>query len=95
MAKNENTFQNVSSVLRVVSRNPSSETRRVVHGWPDEKKFHRSASAPWVAVLIHGSMTLPFDFDIFWPSSSTRRPRHTTFLNGVESNTSVFTASSE
>jgi hypothetical protein len=40
-------------------------------------------------------MTLPLDFDIFWPCSSTRSPRQRTFRYGVESNTSVLTASSE
>ena len=46
-------------------------------------------------MIAHGSSTLPRDFDIFWPSSSTMWPRHTTLRYGVESNTSVFTASSE
>ena len=95
MAKNEKTFHNVSSVWRVASRMPSWYTRRVVHGWPCEKKYHRSASAPSLSKISHGSMTLPRDFDIFWPFSSTISPRHTTFLYGVRSNTKVFTASSE
>ena len=46
-------------------------------------------------MIAHGSITLPRDFDIFRPSSSTMWPRHTTLRYGVESNTSVFTASSE
>ncbi len=85
----------MSSVWRVDSRMPSSDTRRGVHGWPAEKKYQRSASAPKVAKICHGSMTLPLDFDIFWPSSSTMCPRHTTLRYGVASNTSVLTASSE
>ena len=74
---------------------PSSDTRRGTHGCPAEKKYHRSASAPKVDMIAHGSSALPRDFDIFRPSSSTMWPRHTTLRYGVESNTSVFTASSE
>ena len=83
MAKNEKTFHSVSSVCRVDSRMPSSNTRRVVHGWPAEKKYQRRASAPKSSKISHGSMTLPLDFDIFWPFSSTMWPRHTTLRYGV------------
>jgi hypothetical protein len=44
--------------------------------------------------MCQGSTTLPRDFDIFWPSPSTRRPRHTTAVYGVEPRASVLTASS-
>ena len=94
MTKNEYVFQSVTR-NRVDSSMPSTDTRRGVHGEPAEKKYQRSASAPRVSSIVHGSMTLPFDFDIFWPSSSTMWPRHTTLRYGVRSNTSVFTASSE
>jgi hypothetical protein len=95
VAKKEKTFQRVSSVWRVDSRMPSSNTRRAVHGWPAEKKYQRRASAPCVSNRYHGSMMLPFDFDIFWPSASTMKPRHTTLRYGVASKASVLTASSE
>ena len=95
MAKKARTFQSVSSVVRAASRMPSSEIRLVVHGEPPEKKYQRTASAPWWAKIAHASATLPRDFDIFWPCASTMSPRHTTFRYGVEPNTSVFTASSE
>ena len=65
MAKNAVTFQRVSSVWRVDSRMPSGNTRRGVHGWPEEKKYQRRASAPWVEKMSHGGMMLPRDFDIF------------------------------
>ena len=73
----------------------ASDTRRGVHGDPNEKKFHRTASAPRDSMSCHGSIALPRDFDIFWPSWSTSSARHTTLRYGVRSNTSVFTASSE
>ena len=38
---------------------------------PAENMYQRSASAPRVSSTVHGSMTLPRDFDIFWPSWST------------------------
>ena len=79
MVKNECTFQSVSRLWRVASRMPSGNTRRGVQGWPDEKKYQRRASAPSVSKMSNGAMTLPFDFDIFWPCSSTIRARHTTF----------------
>ena len=94
MTKNEYVFQSVTR-KRADSSTASTDTRRGVHGEPAEKKFHRSASAPRVSSTVHGSMTLPFDFDIFWPSLSTTNARHTTLRYGVRPNTSVFTASSE
>ncbi len=78
MVKNEKTFHRVSRVWRVDSRMPSGKTRRGVQGWPEEKKYQRRASAPWVEKMSQGAMMLPFDLDIFWPSSSTIRLRHTT-----------------
>jgi hypothetical protein len=78
VTKKLNTFHSVSRVCRVDSRMPSSNTRLVVHGWPAEKKYQRRASAPKPLKICQGSMTLPFDFDIFWPCSSTRSPRQTT-----------------
>ena len=78
MTKKLNTFHSVSSVCRVDSRMPSSNTRRGVHGWPAEKKYHRRLSAPNDEKICHGSITLPLDLDIFCPSSSTMCPRHTT-----------------
>ena len=71
MAKNEKTFHSVSNVLRAASRMPSSETRRLVQGEPEAKKYQRSESAPKLSKMCHGSMTFPRDFDIFWPSPST------------------------
>ncbi len=65
-------------MARAASAMPSSETRRVVHGEPAEKKYQRSASAPWRANTSDGSTTLPRDFDIFCPSASTMSPRQTT-----------------
>ncbi len=73
-----NTFHSVSRVWRVVSRMPSAKTRRGVHGCPAEKKYQRRPSAPTVPNISQGSITLPRDFDIFWPSSSTMCPRQTT-----------------
>jgi hypothetical protein len=95
VAKKENTFQSVTSVLRADSRMASSYTRRLVHGEPAEKKYQRRASAPCDPSTSHGSMTLPLLFDIFWPSASTMCARHTTLRKGVLPNTRVFTASSE
>jgi hypothetical protein len=74
---------------------PSSEGRRLAHGEPEEKKYQRSESEPKLSKMCHGSMTLPRDFDIFWPSPSTMWPRHTTLRYGVSPNTSVLTANSE
>ena len=74
---------------------PSSETRRLVHGEPAEKKYHRNASDPCSAKICQGSMMFPVDFDIFLPAASTTRSRHTTFRYGVSPNTSVLTASNE
>ena len=88
-------FQSFMSVWEVVSRIESNETRRGVHGWPKLRKFQRRASLPSSEKMLHGSMTLPRDLDIFCPSSSTISPRQTTFRYGVLSKTSVFTASSE
>ena len=94
MTKNEYVFHSVSrNAGRLVDA--STDTRRGVHGEPAEKKYQRSASAPRVSSTVHGSMTLPFDFDIFWPSWSTTSARQTTLRYGVRPNTSVFTASSE
>ncbi len=78
MAKKLKQFHSVSRVWRVVSRMPSSNTRRGAHGCPAEKKYHRSASAPCSANTTHGSTMLPFDLDIFWPSASTMWPRQMT-----------------
>jgi len=78
VAKNDHTFQSVRRVWRVDSRIPSSCTRRGDHGWPTERKYHRSESAPKVLNTCHGSITLPRDFDIFWPSPSTMWPTQTT-----------------
>ena len=79
----------------MASSMPSSETRRVLHGEPAENRYQRRASAPRVSMIDHGSITFPFDFDIFWPSADTIRPRHTTLRYGERPKTSVFTASSE
>ena len=64
-------------------------------GWPAAKKYQRTESAPKRSKRSHGSITLPLDFDILAPCSSTMWPRQTTLRYGVWSNTSVFTASSE
>ena len=96
MTKKQKTFHSVSSVWRVDSRMPSSETRRGAHGWPDEKKYQRSASAPNVSKTCQGSMTLPLDFDIFWPVARRRCARGTRRCGTASApNTSVLTASSE
>ena len=79
MAKNDHTFHSVRRVCRVLSRMPSGKTRRGVQGCPAEKKYQRRASAPRVSKMSNGAITLPFDFDIFWPCSSTIRARQTTF----------------
>ena len=95
MTKNEYVFHSVTGTGGSTRRCLSIDTRCGVHGEPAEKKFQRSASAPRVSRTVHGSMTLPCDFDIFWPSWSTSSARHTTLRYGVRPNTSVFTASSE
>ncbi len=95
MTKNDAVFHSVSRNRRVDSSIIRSSTRRLVHGDPAEKKYQRSASAPCERRIVHGSMTLPRDFDIFCPSRSRMCARHTTWRYGARSNTSVFTASSE
>jgi hypothetical protein len=95
VTKNEYVFQRVRRKRLVDSSMPVSDTRRVVHGDPEEKKYHRSASAPRLSRISHGSITFPRDFDIFWPSPATISARHTTLRYGARSNTSVLTASSE
>jgi hypothetical protein len=72
-------FQSVIRKRLVDSSIPVSDTLRVVHGEPDEKKYHRSASAPRPSRISHGSITFPRDFDIFCPSPATISARHTTF----------------
>ena len=34
---------------------------------------NRKASVPYLSITSSGSATLPFDFDIFWPSASRTR----------------------
>ncbi len=43
----------------------------------------RKGSAPSSSMMFSGSMTLPLDFDIFWPFSSRTRPLMMTRLNGT------------
>ena len=43
----------------------------------------RRASAPYSSIMASGSMTLPFDLDIFWPRSSRTRPWMHTVRNGT------------
>src|SRR5262245_1612621 len=95
VTKKEYVFQSVSRNRLVASSMPASETRRVVHGDPEEKKYQRNASAPRVSRISHGSMTLPRDLDIFCPSPATISARHTTLRYGARSNTSPLTARSE
>src|SRR5438067_2010878 len=95
VVKNEYVFHSVRRNLRVASSTPSSDTRLVVHGDPEETMYQRSASAPRVSSTDHGSMMFPRDFDIFWPLPSTMCARHTTLRYGDFPNTSVLTASSE
>ena len=78
MTKKEYVFHRVIRNRRVDSSIPSTNTRRGVQGEPAEKKYQRSASAPRESSTVQGSMTLPLDFDIFWPSWSTTWARHTT-----------------
>ena len=73
----------------------SGESRRDDHGLPPVSRYQRSASAPCVSSSFHGSITLPSDFDIFRPSTSTIWPRQTQFLYELCSSTNVETASSE
>ena len=79
----------------MVSSMLSRDTRLGIHGELADTKFHRSASAPRSLSTLHGSITLPRLFDIFWPSWSRSSARQTTLRYGVRSKTSVFTASSE
>ena len=74
---------------------PSIETRFGVHGDDDDRKFQRSASAPCVSRIVHGSITIPRDFDMRWPSWLSSSARQTTLRYGDFWNTSVFTASNE
>ena len=58
----------------------STESRRGDHGVPPVSRYQRSASAPCASSSVHGSITLPSDFDILRPSASTMWPRQTQFL---------------
>ena len=78
MVKNDQVFHRVSRVSRIEASMASKLTRVGVHGEPWENIHHRSGSAPRVARISHGSMTLPTLLDILRPSASTMWPRHST-----------------
>jgi hypothetical protein len=59
---------------------PANVARVGVHGEPWLNIHQRSASAPLVSRIVHGSMMLPRDLDIFRPSASMMWPRQTTCL---------------
>ncbi len=48
----------------------SSESLTSLPGAAIEIKVNLKESAPYSSIMLSGSITLPFDFDIFWPFSS-------------------------
>jgi hypothetical protein len=54
------------------------------HGTDDERKFQRTASAPYVVSASNGLTVLPRDFDIFcFFASSSRLPTRMRLLAGL------------
>src|SRR5262249_55607346 len=88
VTKNEYVFHSVDRNRLDVSATRSVENRRELPGGDAVYMYQRIASAPCALSTVHGSTTFPRDFDIFWPSPSRIRPRHTTFWYASATGTS-------
>ena len=73
-ATNRVAFQSLLAKLRACSSSTVAEPLVVARASSPWMTANRSASAPVSSMTPSGSTTLPFVFDIFWPSGSRIRP---------------------
>ncbi|MNJ37061.1 hypothetical protein D3C77_318680 [compost metagenome] len=91
--RKECVFTNVSTTLDFASATMPLENRLLFHGALSDSKAQRKASAPNSLMISQGSITFPFDLDIFCPFSSRICPVEMTALYGALPLNSVDTAS--